>query len=110
MLTAKLYMLQRITALLMAPFVLGHLVIMIVAIQGGLSTAEILSRTQGSVFWFLFYGTFALAVSVHASIGLRVIVSEMFGIRSLFLNGFMWATGLTFFYMGARAASAVTIP
>ena len=107
--TARLYMLQRITALLMAPLVLGHLVIMIVAIQGGLSTAEILNRTQGSVFWFLFYGTFVLAVSVHASIGLRVIVSEMFGVQSLFLNVFTWATGLTFLYMGARAVLAVTM-
>lgn len=109
MLTAKLYMLQRITALMMAPLVLGHLVIMIVAIQGGLSTAEILNRTQGSLFWFLFYGIFVLAVSVHAAIGLRVIVSEMFGVRSLFLNGFTWATGLMFLYMGARAVSAVTM-
>ncbi len=110
MLTAKLYMLQRITALIMAPLVIGHLVIMIVAIQGGLSTAEILTRTQGSVFWFLFYGTFALAVSVHAAIGLGVIISETFGVRPLFLNLFTWATGLTFFYMGARAVSAVTLP
>ena len=108
--TARLYMLQRITALMMAPLVLGHLVIMIIAIQGGLSTAEILSRTQGSVFWFLFYGLFVLAVSIHASIGLRVIVSETFGMRPLFLNLFTWVIGLTFFYMGARAVSAVTMP
>jgi len=41
MLTLRLYMVQRITALLMAPFVLGHLAVMIFAIQGGLSAAEI---------------------------------------------------------------------
>ena len=46
----RLYMLQRITALLMAPLVLGHLAVMIYAIQGGLSAAEILGRTQGSLF------------------------------------------------------------
>ncbi len=109
MLTAKLYMLQRITALMMAPLVLGHLAMMIVAIKGGLSTAEILGRTQGSLFWLLFYGTFVLAVSVHAAIGLRVIVSEMFGLRAVLLNVFMWATGLVFFYMGARAVSTVTM-
>ena len=107
--TAILYMLQRITALIMAPLVLGHLAIMIVAIQGGLSTTEILSRTQGSMFWFLFYGLFVLAVSVHAAIGLRVIVSEMFEMRSLLLNGFTWVTGLAFLFMGARAVIAVTM-
>jgi len=48
MLNLRLYMLQRITALLMAPLVIGHLAVMIYAIQGGLSTAEILGRTQGS--------------------------------------------------------------
>ena len=56
MLTLRLYMLQRITALLMAPLVLGHLAMMIYAVQGGLSAAEILGRTQGSILWFLFYG------------------------------------------------------
>ena len=49
MLTVRLYMLQRITALLMAPLVLGHLAMMIYAIQGGISAAEILGRTQGSI-------------------------------------------------------------
>ena len=56
MLDLRLYMLQRVTALLMAPLVLGHLAVMIYAVQGGLTTAEILGRTQGSVAWFLFYG------------------------------------------------------
>ena len=55
MLNLRLYMLQRMTALLMAPLVLGHLAVMIYAIQGGLSAAEILGRTQGSLAWFLFY-------------------------------------------------------
>ena len=63
MLNLHLYMLQRITALIMAPLVLGHLAVMIYAIQGGLTVAEILGRTQGSWFWFLFYGLFVLAVS-----------------------------------------------
>lgn len=71
--TLRLYMLQRITALLMAPLVIGHLVTMIYAIRGGLSAAEILSRTQGSLAWFLFYGLFVIAVSVHGAIGLRGI-------------------------------------
>ncbi|MEM9580616.1 MAG: succinate dehydrogenase, partial [Pseudomonadota bacterium] len=69
MLSLRLYMLQRITALLMAPLVLGHLAVMIYAIQGGLSAEEILGRTQGSALWFAFYGSFVVSVSVHGAIG-----------------------------------------
>lgn len=109
MLTLRLYMLQRITALLMAPLVLGHLAVMIYAIQGGLSTAEILGRTQGSVAWFLFYGTFVVAVAIHGAIGLRVIAQEWGGLKGPALTLFMWAVGLGLFTLGARAVWAVTL-
>ena len=61
MLDVRLYLAQRISALIMVPLVLGHLAVMIYAIQGGLSAAEILGRTKGSFFWFAFYGLFVLA-------------------------------------------------
>lgn len=108
MLGLRLYMLQRITALLMAPLVLGHLAVMIYAIQGGLSAAEIFGRTQGSVLWFLFYGSFVVAVSVHGAIGLRVIAHEWGGLKGPALELFMWITGLALFGLGARAVWAVT--
>lgn len=108
MLNLRLYMLQRITALLMAPLVLGHLAVMIYAIQGGLSAAEILGRTQGSVLWFLFYGTFVVAVAIHGAIGLRVIAYEWGGLKSSALDIFMWVAGLGLFALGARAVWAVT--
>ena len=108
MLNMRLYMLQRITALLMAPFVLGHLAVMIYAIQGGLSAAEILGRTQGSFLWFLFYGTFVVAVSIHGAIGLRAIAYEWGGLKGTALDAFMWITGLGLFTLGARAVWAVT--
>ncbi|MDW3225395.1 MAG: succinate dehydrogenase [Paracoccaceae bacterium] len=108
MLDLRLYMLQRITALIMAPLTLGHIAVMIYAVQGGLSAEEILGRTQGSVFWFLFYGSFVVAVSVHAAIGLRVIFHETFGLRGRSLNLFMWGTGLVLLCMGLQALIAVT--
>ena len=108
MLSLRLYMLQRITALLMAPLVLGHLAVMIYAIQGGLSAAEILGRTQGSVLWFLFYGTFVAAVSVHGAIGLRTVAHEWGGLKGAALEAFMWAVGFGLFVLGARAVWAVT--
>ena len=108
MLNLRLYMLQRITALLMAPLVLGHLAVIIYAIQGGLNAAEILGRTQGSVWWFLFYGTFVVAVAIHGAIGLRTIAFEWGGLKGPALEAFMWLTGLGLFALGARAVWAVT--
>lgn len=106
--TFRLYMLQRITALLMAPLVLGHLAVMIYAIQGGLTAEEILGRTQGSVLWFLFYGTFVGAVSIHGAIGLRTIAQEWGGVRGPGLTLVLWGTGLGLAALGARAVWAVT--
>ena len=86
MLTFRLFMLQRVTALIMAPLVLGHLAVMVYAIRGGLSTGAVLSRTQGSLPWALFYGTFVAAVSIHAAIGVRVVAAEVLRIRGVLLN------------------------
>ena len=109
MLTLRLYMLQRITALVMAPLVVLHLAVMIYAIQGGLTAAEILGRTQGSVLWFLFYGTFVTAVSIHGAIGLRVIAFEWGGLKGPALEVVMWIVGFGLFALGARAVWAVTL-
>ena len=108
MLNGTLYMAQRVTALLMAPLVIGHLAVMIYAVQGGLSVAEILARTQGSAAWFSFYGLFVLAVSVHAAIGLRAVTHELAGLRGAALDAFTWAVGFALFALGARALWAVT--
>ena len=109
MLNFKLYMLQRLSAVFMVPLVFGHLALMIYAIQGGLSSAEILARTQTSPFWFLFYGSFVLAVSIHAAIGLRVIAYEIIGLKGIKLEILMWAVGLGLLALGGRAVLAVTV-
>lgn len=104
----RLYMAQRLSALVMAPLVLGHIAVMIYAIQGGLSAAEILGRTQGSIAWALFYGTFVVAVSVHAAIGLRTILYEWAGLRGGALNGVALAICVVLLGMGLQAVYAVT--
>ena len=110
MLDLKLYILQRATALVMAPFVLTHLAVMIYAVQGGLSASEILGRTQGSLGWALFYGLFVLAVSIHGSIGVRVIASEWLGLKRGPVGMVMAVVFLILLAMGARAVLAVTLP
>ncbi len=92
----------------MVPLVIGHIAVMVVAVQGGLSAAEILGRTQGSFAWALFYGTFVLAVSVHAAIGIRVIVFETFKLKGAGLSVLTWGVFLGLLAMGARAVWAVT--
>lgn len=108
MLNARLFMAQRLSAMIMVPLVFGHLAVMICAIQGGLTTGEILERTQGSTWWFLFYGTFVAAVAIHAAIGVRVIVHEILGLKGVWLEMLTWALAILLMLMGGRAVLAVT--
>ncbi len=109
MLDLRLYTLQRLSAMVMLPLVLGHIAVMIYAVQDGLSAAEILGRTQGSIAWMLFYGLFVLAVSVHGAIGLRVIVAEMLKVKGAVLSALTWLVFLLLLGMGAQAVWAVTL-
>ena len=105
----RLYMAQRLSALLMAPFVLVHLGGMIYVIQSGLSAQDILGRTQGSLPWMLFYGGFVVTAGVHGAIGLRTIAQEWFGLRGRALSLLGWAVGLGLITLGLRAVFAVTV-
>ncbi len=107
MLDTRLYLLQRVSAMIMAPLVLLHLGVMIVAIQGGLDSAEILSRTRGSLFFGSVYGLFVMTLSIHAAIGLRVVMYEWLRIRGRALSAFSWLVFATLLMMGARAVYAV---
>ena len=109
MLDLRLYMAQRLSALVMAPLVVGHIAVMIYAVQDGLSAAEILGRTRGSLFWALFYGGFVVAVSIHAAIGLRTIICEWTNLRGTMLNSLSWVIFGSLLVMGGRAVLAVTL-
>ncbi len=76
-----LWVAQRASAAVLGVCVAVHLATMIYAVRGGLSAAEILSRTQGSLAWLSFYAVFVLAVVVHAPIGLRAVLGEWLGWR-----------------------------
>ena len=104
---ARLYLLQRLSAMVMAPLVILHLGVIIVAIQGGLDSAEILSRTRGSLLWGSVYGLFVFAVSIHAAIGVRAVLFEWLRIRDGWLNFLSWLLFIVLFLMGARAVFAV---
>ena len=104
-----LWIAQRATAGVLALCVAVHLVTMIVAVRGGLSAADILGRTRGNVAWAAFYGTFVLAVAVHAPIGLRSIAAEWLQWRGRAANVVFVVVGASLLALGLRAVAAVTL-
>ncbi len=98
---------QRISAMLLALCVLVHLAMMVYAVRGGLSAAEILGRTHGSWAFAAFYASFVIACAVHVPVGLANIAREWCGWPD---NVALWlsrAFGLLLLVMGLRAVLAV---
>ena len=77
-LQARLWYLQRISAMFLGVCVAAHLLIIFYAIRGGLTADEILGRTQGNWLFAVFYEVFVLACFTHAPIGVANILSEIF--------------------------------
>ncbi len=74
--TVRLYVWQRLTAALMVPLIVLHVAIIFYATRKGLTAADILSRTRGSLFWGSLYGAFVAAAAIHAGIGVRTVLTE----------------------------------
>src|SRR5262245_32432881 len=98
---------QRVSAMVLAVCVLVHLVTIVYAVRSGLSAAEILARTRGSLAWAGFYGLFVLAVAVHAPIGLRNVLAEHFDWRGRSADIAVLVVALTLVMWGGRAVVAV---
>jgi fumarate reductase subunit C len=105
----RLFALQRLSAMLLAPLVLMHLALILYAVRGGLTADEILGRTQGSVGWALFYGLFVLAAAVHAPIGVRNVLREWTAWRGASLDGTMLLLAALLMATGLRAVWAVVV-
>jgi fumarate reductase subunit C len=105
----RLYVWQRMTAALMVPLIIVHLIVIIYATNRGLSAAEILGRTRGSVVWGLYYGTFVVAASIHGAIGVRGVAREWLGWREKALDRLMWIFGALLLILGLRAVAAVVL-
>lgn len=103
----KLYLAQRVSAAIILPLVLGHLAVMIWAIRGGLTAAEIVGRLHGSAFWFGYYALFVVAVAIHGAIGLRTIASEWFGLRGAGATGLAVAFLVAALSLGQNAVVAL---
>lgn len=93
--------------MVLAVCVLVHLITIIYAVRNGLTAAEILARTSGSVFWTSFYAIFVAAIAVHAPIGLRNVLAESFSWRGRSLEVAMLLLALVLAFGGWRAVYAV---
>lgn len=102
-----LWVAQRASAAVLALCVVVHLATMIYAVRGGLTAAEILSRTQGSLAWFAFYSLFVLAIVVHVPIGLRAVLGEWLGWRSASRDLVLVLLASVIGWMGMRAVLGV---
>jgi fumarate reductase subunit C len=98
---------QRATAVVLAVCVVVHLVTIIYAVRGGLTAAEILARTRGSIAWGTFYSVFVIAAAIHGAIGLRTVAAEWLGIRGDAAEVGMSVVGLLLTLAGLRAVAAV---
>ena len=102
-----LFVAQRATAFVLAIAVAAHLATILYAVRGGLTAAEILSRTHGNLAFALFYGVFVVAVTVHAPIGLRNVLREWTPWRGRSLDVALALFALLLLVLGLRAVIAV---
>ena len=105
----RLYVVQRVTAMVMAPLVIGHIAVMIYAVEGGLDAAEILGRTRHSLFWGTYYTVFVLAASFHAAIGVRRVLLEWTAMSRRVCDWVCIILLLVLVATGGRAVLAVTL-
>jgi len=104
-----LYIWQRAAAAIMTPMIIVHIAVIFYATRHGLSAADILARTGGSVGWGAFYALFVAAASIHAAIGARNILAEWLPLGDRGAGIAASAFGLVLFGLGLRAVAAVTL-
>jgi fumarate reductase subunit C len=105
----RLYLLQRATAALMAPLVLVHIAVIFYATRQQMTAADILSRTHGSMAWACYYALFVAAVSIHASIGVRNVLTEWSPLTERRAGQIAVIFGLFLGLLGAHAIFALVV-
>jgi fumarate reductase subunit C len=107
--TMRLYLWQRATAAIMVPLVLVHVAVIFYATRKGMTAADILSRTHGSIVWASYYGLFVAAAAIHASIGVRSVLTEWSPLTDRRAGLLSLLFGLLLAALGARAVFAVVL-
>jgi fumarate reductase subunit C len=103
----RLYVWQRSTAALMAVLVPIHIAVILYATRQQMTAADILSRTHGSVLWASYYGLFVAAASIHASIGVRNVLTEWSPLDESSAGWSAVLFGIVLALLGLRAVAAL---
>ena len=90
----KIWLLQRLSAFVLAICSITHLITIIIAVKGGLTSAEIIERVGANTEWFIFYSTFIIAASIHAPIGIRTILKETTNASEIMVKILVFSFGL----------------
>ncbi len=105
--SVRLYLAQRVSAMILAFAVVVHICTILYAVRGDLTAGEILARTSGNLAFFCFYVVFVLAAAIHAPIGLRSVIREWTAWRGRSLDLSLVACSIVLAALGLRAAIAV---
>lgn len=100
---------QHMSAMVLAICVFVHIGVIIYAVRGGLSAAEILGRTHGNWAFGMFYVVFVVACAVHVPAGIANITEEWFSWRTSTAAIVSKLFGLVILIMGLQAVYAVTL-
>ena len=105
---AQLYSLQRLSAVIMAPLVVVHLITIMYAVRGGLSAEEILARTSGASAGIVVCGVVGGAVWGEDPGGERKMLIEWAGVKRRLAGWIAVMLGGIVFITGMRAVIAVS--
>ena len=72
-----LWLARRLSALILTICITVHIATMIIAVQGGLSSEEIIARIGGSKIWLGFYLVFVTCFLFFYQQQLRIRISEI---------------------------------
>ena len=100
---------QRISAMVLAVCVLVHLGVILYAVRGGLSAAEILGRTRGNWGFAAFYTVFVVACAIHVPAGIANIAEEWAGLGQRAALWLARALAVVLLVAGLRAVIAVVV-
>jgi len=84
-----------------------HLITIMIAVQGELTVAEIVARVRNHLVWGVLYGIFIFTAILHATIGLRNIISEMSNLNEKLIGIMVSLYALSSLLLGFFALRAI---
>ena len=107
-LEARLWVVQRATAFVLAACVAVHLVTIVLVVRGGLGAADILARTRGHAGWAIGDGPDGRAAASHGAIGRPTGAREWSGWHRG-VGAAATGVALALMLLGWRAVAAVVL-